>query len=185
MRKSRAALRIVVFISVAIAVISFTACSVSNQSGNGGNGGSGGGGGGGNGGGTGGGNLACNGMSTGQTATLNGFLPFTSSNLWNTDISSALVDPNSGTIITNWVGSVNVHPDWGTDPSYGIPYVVVNGSQSLVKVNLQAYGDESDPGRCRFLPTLRLKADHPVRAIATCWCSTTATAFCTNSTIPP
>lgn len=146
MRKSRAALRIVVFISVAIAVISFTACSgVSNQSGNGGNGGSGGGGGG-NGGGTGGGNLACNGMSTGQTATLNGFLPFTSSNLWNTDISSAPVDPNSGTIITNWVGSVNVHPDWGSDPTYGIPYVVVNGTQSLVKVNLQAYGDESDPG---------------------------------------
>jgi hypothetical protein len=143
MRKSRAALRIVVFISVATALVSFTACSgVSNQSGNGGNGG----GGGGNGGGSGGGNLACNPMSTGQTASLNGFVPFTSSNLWNTDISSAPADPNSGAIITNWVGSVNVHPDWGTDPTYGIPYVVVNGSQSLVKVNLQAYGDESDPG---------------------------------------
>ena len=141
MRKSRAALRIVVFISVATALVSLTACSgVSNQSGSGGNGG------GGNGGGTGGGNLACNGMSTGQTASLNGFVPFTSSNLWNTDISSAPVDPNSGAIITNWVGSVNVHPDWGTDPTYGIPYVVVNGSQSLVKVTLQAYGDESDPG---------------------------------------
>jgi hypothetical protein len=141
MRKSCPALRIIVFISVAMAVISFSACSgVSNQSGNGGNGG------GGNGGGTGGSNLACNGMSTGQTASLNGFVPFTSSNLWNTDISSAPVDPNSGTLITNWVGSVNMHPDWGTDPSYGIPYVVVNGSQSLVKVNLQAYGDESDPG---------------------------------------
>lgn len=143
MRMSRAALRIVVFISVVMVVISFTACSgVSNQSGNGGSGG----GGGGNGGGTGGGNLACNGMSTGQTASLNGFVPFTSRSLWNTDISSAPVDPNSGTIITNWVGSVNVHPDWGTDPTYGIPYVVVNGSQALVKVNLQAYGDESDPG---------------------------------------
>ena len=61
-------------------------------------------------------------------------------------ISSAPVDPNSNAIITNWVGSVNVHPDWGTDPTYGIPYVVVNGSQSLVDVNLGAYGDESDPG---------------------------------------
>jgi len=143
MRKSRADLRIIVFVSIAMALVFFTACSgVSNQSGNGRNGG----GGGGNGGGTGGGNLACNGMSTGQTASLNGFVPFTSSNLWNADISSAPVDPNSGTIITNWVGSVTVHPDWGTDPSYGIPYVVVNGSQSLVKVNLQAYGDESDPG---------------------------------------
>ena len=150
MRRSRAALRIVFFISIAIAVVTFTACSgVSNQSGNGGNGGGSGGNGGGgsgNGGGTGGGNLACNGMSTGQAASLNGFVPFTSNSLWNTDISSAPVDPNSSTIITNWVGAVKVHPDWGNDPTYGIPYVVVNGNQSLVKVNLQAYGDESDPG---------------------------------------
>jgi hypothetical protein len=101
---------------------------------------------GGNGGGTGGSNLACKGMSVGQTASLNGFVPFSSSSLWNTDISSAPIDPNSNTIISNWVGSVNVHPDWGNDPTYGIPYVVVNGSQSLVNVNLGAYGGESDPG---------------------------------------
>ena len=56
------------------------------------------------------------------------------------------VDPNSSTIMSNWVGSVNVHPDWGNDPTYGIPYVVVDGNQSLVNVNLGAYGDESDPG---------------------------------------
>ncbi len=132
-----------------------TACSgVSNSTGNsgGGTGGSGGsgsggsGGGGGNNGGTGGGNLACNVMSTGQGASLNGFVPFTNNNLWNTDISAAPVDPNSATLMTNWVGSVNMHPDWGNDPTYGIPYVVVDGTQSLVKVNLDAYGDESDPG---------------------------------------
>jgi hypothetical protein len=102
--------------------------------------------GGGNNGGTGGGNLACSVMTPGQTASLNGFVPFTSSSLWNTDISSAAVDPNSDSIITNWVGAVNLHPDWGTDLSYGIPYVVVNGSQALVNVDLGAYGDESDPG---------------------------------------
>ena len=123
----------------------FTSCSgVSNSSNN--SGGNGGGGGGGNGGGTGGGNLACNVMSTGQGSSLNGFVPFTGSNLWSTDISSAPVDSNSNSIITNWVGSVNVHPDWGNDPTYGIPYVVVDGNQPLVSVNLQAYGDESDPG---------------------------------------
>ena len=136
---SRTARRIVFVAFLATAILSLSACSgVSQQSSNSGNGG--------NNGGTGGGNLACNGMSTGQTASLNGFVPFTGRNLWNTDISSASVDPNSSTIIANWVGSVNVHPDWGTDPTYGIPYVVVNGSQSLVKVNLQAYGDESDAG---------------------------------------
>jgi len=101
---------------------------------------------GGNGGGTGGGNLACHVMSTGQGASLGGFVPFDSNSLWNTDISSAPVDPNSATIMSNWVGSVNLHPDWGTDPTYGIPYVVVNGNQPLVRVNLGAYSDESDPG---------------------------------------
>jgi len=85
-------------------------------------------------------------MTPGQTASLNGFVPFTSGSLWNTDISSAPVDPNSNSIISNWVGAVNLHPDWGNDPTYGIPYVVVNGSQSLVNVNLVAYPDESDPG---------------------------------------
>jgi len=122
---------------VLFALALLTACSgVSHPGGNTG----------GNGGGTGGSNLACKGMSVGQTASLNGFVPFSSNSLWNTDISSAPVDPNSNTIISNWVGSVNVHPDWGNDPTYGIPYVVVNGSQSLVNVNLGAYGGESDPG---------------------------------------
>jgi hypothetical protein len=121
-------------VAVCLASCSGVSSPSNNNGGNGGNGG------------TGGSNLACNGMSVGQGASLNGFVPFTSSNLWNTDISSAPVDSNSDTIISNWVGSVNLHPDWGTDPTYGIPYVVVNGSQPLVTVNLNAYGDESDPG---------------------------------------
>ena len=85
-------------------------------------------------------------MNPGQGASLGGFVPFTSTSAWNTDVSSAPVDPNSASIISNWVGSVNVHPDFGSDPTYGIPYVVVNGSQSLANINLEAYGDESDPG---------------------------------------
>jgi hypothetical protein len=129
------------------------ACSgISHPGGNNGGGGNGGGGNGG----TGGSNLACNVMSAGQGASLNGFVPFTGSSLWNTDISSAPVDPNSNSIISNWVGSVNLHPDWGTDPTYGIPYVVVNGSQPLVNVNLGAYPSESDPG------PMPVPADAPV-----------------------
>ena len=125
----------VLFAMMFLAACSGVSSSSLNSGGNGGNNN-----------GTGGGNLACNVMSTGQGAGLNGFVPFPSDSLWNTDISSAPVDPNSSSIMTNWVGSVNVHPDWGTDPTYGIPYVVVNGTQPLVTVNLNAYGDESDPG---------------------------------------
>ena len=137
MRCPGSAWKLSLFLSVLLALALFlTACSaVSNSTGNTGRTGGGGGG-----------NLACNVMSVGQTASLNGFVPFSSSSLWNTDISSAPLDPNSNTLIGTWVGSVNVHPDWGTDPTYGIPYVVVNGSQSLVNVNLGAYPDESDPG---------------------------------------
>ncbi|SRR5579871_220806 len=90
--------------------------------------------------------LSCNAMSAGQGAALNGFVPFSGSSEWNTDISSAPVDPNSNSIISNYVGSVNVHPDFGSDPTYGIPYVVVDGTQSLVNIDLVAYGSESDPG---------------------------------------
>jgi len=123
---------------LAFLALFLVACSGVSHSGNsGGNGG---------GNGTGGGNLACSVMAPGQTASLDGFLPFSGSSLWNTDISSAPVDPNSSSIITNWVGAVNLHPDWGNDPTYGIPYVVVNGGQPLVNVNLVAYPDESDPG---------------------------------------
>jgi hypothetical protein len=125
-----------------VLALSLIACSgVSHTTGNtgggaGGNGGSGGPSG----------NSACSVMTVGQTASLGGFVPFSSSSLWNTDICSAPLDPNSSTIISNWVGSVNLHPDWGTDPTYGIPYVVVNGSQPRVNMNLGAYPDESDPG---------------------------------------
>jgi hypothetical protein len=93
---------------------------------------------------------SCSQMSIGQGASLNGFVPFPSDNLWNKDVSSASVDPNSAAYI-NYIGpSVGLHPDFGAgeyDGSYmGIPYTVVNGSQSMISINYQAYGSESDPG---------------------------------------
>jgi IPT/TIG domain len=93
---------------------------------------------------------ACSGISTGQGASLNGFVPFPSTSAWNQDISTAPVDPNS-TAIINFIGaSVPVHPDFGSGlyngSSIGIPYVVVDSTQTLVTVIFTAYGSESDPG---------------------------------------
>jgi IPT/TIG domain len=93
---------------------------------------------------------SCSGMSTGQGASLNGFLPFPSDNLWNKDISSSPVDPNSANIL-NFIGnSIGLHPDFGAGlyngSSMGIPYSVVDGSQSLIPINYTSYGSESDPG---------------------------------------
>lgn len=86
-------------------------------------------------------------MKLGQNASLGGFLPFNSSSLWNTDISAAPVDANSDSIISTYIGTgTHMHPDFGTDLTYGIPFLVVDGNQKLVGVNLGAYGGESDPG---------------------------------------
>jgi hypothetical protein len=115
-----------------------------------GSGGGGGGNGGGGGGGTGGGTAACNAISLGQGAGLNGFRPFTGASLWNTNISGATVEPNSAAIINFIGGSTGLHADFGSGEyqgsNIGIPYVVVNGKQALADINFTAYGDESDPG---------------------------------------
>src|SRR5258708_287931 len=57
---------------------------------------------------------ACSGISAGVLGSFNGFVPFPSTNPWNQDISSALVDPNSSSIV-NYIGStVPLHPDFSS-----------------------------------------------------------------------
>src|SRR5215472_3808657 len=92
----------------------------------------------------------CQGMTLGQLTSLNGFVPFPTSSLWNTDISAAPVDPNSANYI-NFIGStVTLHPDFGAgtfhNQTIGIPYQVVAGTQAKVTVTLGAFASESDPG---------------------------------------
>jgi hypothetical protein len=93
---------------------------------------------------------ACSGMAVGAGGSLNGFRPFPANNAWNQDISGAAVDPNSDSYISFIGTTVPVHPDFGSGEyqgSYmGIPYSVVDGSQSPVNILFNAYGDESDPG---------------------------------------
>jgi hypothetical protein len=92
----------------------------------------------------------CSGMSIGAGASLNGFVPFPASNLWNTDISTVAVDPNSANII-NFIGStVTLHPDFGAGiyrrQTIGIPYQVVAGTQAKVTISLGVFASDSDPG---------------------------------------
>ncbi len=89
---------------------------------------------------------SCGNMSTGNGASLNGYVPFPASNLWNTNIASAAMDPNSAAIITALTGS-NLHPDFSNvvDGNYGIPYVVVDSSVTPgVPVTMTTYQSESD-----------------------------------------
>jgi len=89
-------------------------------------------------------------MSTGPGASLNGFVPFNSSSLWNLEISKAAVDPNSGNIIQFIGPTTTLHPDFGSGEyagsTIGIPYQVEADTQPRVNIHLGAYADESDPG---------------------------------------
>jgi hypothetical protein len=73
---------------------------------------------------------------------------FPGDNAWNTDISNYPVHPNSANYVAaiNAGGKTKLHPDWGGNGQYGIPYVVVPPNQPLVSITWTAYGDESDPG---------------------------------------
>ncbi len=105
-------------------------------------------------------------MSLGPLASLNGFVPFPSSNLWNTNISSAPVDPNSANLI-NYIGaSVTLHPDFGAGlydgQTMGIPYQIEAATQVKVPVKLGAYADESDPGPMPIPPNALIEGyPHP------------------------
>lgn len=83
-------------------------------------------------------------------ASLNGAVPFPSDNAWNTDISAAPLDPNSGNLIAGIGLGTGLHPDFGSGlyqgAQIGIPYMVVGGTQPRVPMLFTAYGDESDPG---------------------------------------
>lgn len=66
----------------------------------------------------------------------------------NRDISRAPVDPRSKRYIASILGAGSrfLHPDFGGDGRYGIPFRVVSAAQKLVPVTFDEYGDESDPG---------------------------------------
>jgi hypothetical protein len=51
-----------------------------------------------------------------------------------------------------------LHPDFGSNPSYGIPYSVVPAGQRKVPVTFNAYGDESDPGPYPVPPGAEVEA---------------------------
>ena len=85
-----------------------------------------------------------------QGGALPGPLPlFPLDNWWNTDISTAPVDPGSAAFITFVGATRGMHPDFGGDVSpgsqqnYGFPYAVVDGTLLKRAVQFQ-YADESD-----------------------------------------
>jgi hypothetical protein len=72
---------------------------------------------------------------------------FPPNNPWNQSIVHAPVNPNSAAYVASIDSTEQfLHADFGSNPTYGIPYVVVRGSQPFVPITFNAYGDESNPG---------------------------------------
>jgi hypothetical protein len=70
---------------------------------------------------------------------------FPADNPWNQDISNFAVHSDSATFLAS-LGSINLHPDFGSNPDYGIPFNIVNGDHPKAPLVNVDYADESDPG---------------------------------------
>jgi hypothetical protein len=82
---------------------------------------------------------------------------FPSNHVWNTDISTLPVHPQSSA----WLASAqafttNLHPDFGPSP-YGMPFAVVDDTHPTTSVQF-LYADESDPGPYPFGPDIPLES---------------------------
>ncbi len=70
---------------------------------------------------------------------------FPADNIWNQNISELPVDPRSSQYIASIGSQSFLHPDFGSEPAYGIPYNVVDEALPGQPVSF-LYADESDPG---------------------------------------
>jgi hypothetical protein len=71
---------------------------------------------------------------------------FPADNPLNQEIAHAPVNPNSAKYIESIGANIHLHADFGTPPSYGIPYVIVGPHQPRVPIHFTEYGEESNPG---------------------------------------
>ncbi|MDQ2676457.1 MAG: hypothetical protein M3Y34_06580 [Actinomycetota bacterium] len=93
-----------------------------------------------------------------------------SGDAFHQDVSQLDAAENSEAVIDRILseGGDNLHPDFGSNPRYGIPFEIVPPDQKRVKVKLKAYPDESDPGphpiprRARIEGGKRSKGDRHV-----------------------
>jgi hypothetical protein len=80
---------------------------------------------------------------------------------WNQVVAHSPVDHNSRRYmrrIRRLGGNQSLHPDFGENPDYGIPYAVVPQTQQNVFVTVDAYPGESDFGPAPIPPNAPIEA---------------------------
>lgn len=89
-------------------------------------------------------------------------------NAWNRDISQDPVHVNSAAYVASILkGKSKLHPDFGSNPDYGIPYSIVDASQKKVPITVVSYPEESDLGAYPIPDTQKVEAgsDHHVLVV--------------------
>jgi hypothetical protein len=81
----------------------------------------------------------------GNVPVIAGCQMYPADNPWNRDISKDPVHPNSSTFINVIGANTGLHPDFGSELLYGIPFNIVPGNQPRVPMTF-LYDEESDPG---------------------------------------
>ena len=94
-----------------------------------------------------------------SSPTVGGCRVFPTDNAWNTDVSKKPVSSRSAAYVAeiNGSGARALHPDFGSNPAYGIPYLVVRQYTGRQVIHYTAYGDESDPGPFPIPSTARIE----------------------------
>jgi hypothetical protein len=100
--------------------------------------------------------------------TLGGCPVFPADNPWNQPVDGLPVHARSATYVASISaeGARFLHPDFGSNPDYGIPFTIVPESQAGVPVRFVEYGDESDPGPYPIPLTARVEAGSDAHVLA-------------------
>jgi hypothetical protein len=90
--------------------------------------------------------LPADGATTGPT--LGGCPVFPADNPWNKKVNTLPVRSNSATLVKNIssTGKTTLHPDFGGNGAYGIPFKIVPSTEPKRTIRYTAYGDESSSG---------------------------------------
>jgi hypothetical protein len=71
---------------------------------------------------------------------------FPANNALNEEIASAPVNPDSAQYVESIGLTAHLHPDFGRNKSYGIPFKVVSAKQAKVPIDFTEYAEESEKG---------------------------------------
>jgi len=83
---------------------------------------------------------------TGPAPALGDCPIFPADSEWNRDIAADPIDARSSAYMAHMgAGSLKLHPNFGSNPTYGLPYAVVSGTQARLPMQF-FYAAQSDPG---------------------------------------